>query len=195
MLWLMPTLYRSVGGVLFRMRTDRKAPERVAAAAIPPLVRYCVSRLDLLKLPLRGPHERLAGASGASGQETVMNEELKYQLRLTLSDPFAKVARNHPDDPAIASLTQVLQRHHAALKCQHDAFADYVREAEAKGVENYPLYAWTKQTVDDPVYEKRKADALETELKPLVGGPIVAQLHRYDTDPAHNPQPPRARGQ
>ena len=208
MLWLMPTLYRSVGGVLFRMRTDRKAPERVAAAAIPPLVRYCVSRLDLLKLPLRGPHERLAGASGASGQETVMNEELKYQLRLTLSDPFAKVARNHPDDPAIASLTQVLQRHHAALKCQHDAFADYVREAEAKGVENYPLYTWTKQTVDDPVkeakytksftlyvdgdevYEKRKADALETELKPLVGGPIVAQLHRYDTDPAHNPQPP-----
>jgi len=42
----------------------------------------------------------------------------------------------------------------------------------------------------DEVYEKRKADALEAELKPLVGGPIVTQLHRYDTDPAHNPQPP-----
>jgi hypothetical protein len=56
-------------------------------------------------------------------------------LRLTLSDPFAKVARSHPNDPSIASLTQVLQRHEAVLKCQYDAFADYVSEAEAEGVE------------------------------------------------------------
>jgi hypothetical protein len=140
-----------------------------------------------------------------------MSEELKYQLRLTLSDPFAKVARNHPDDPSIAPLAQLLCRHDAALKCQYDAFADYVKEAEAKGVETYPLYAWTKKTVDDPakeakyiksfaiyvsgdeVYERGKADALEAELKPLVGGPIVAQMFRYDTDPAHNPQPSQAK--
>ena len=140
-----------------------------------------------------------------------MTQELKYQLRLTLSEPFAKVARNHPDDPSLAPLSQVLHRHNANLKCQHDAFADYVREAEANGVENYPLYAWTKQTVEDPakeakytksftlyvggdeVYEKSKADLLEAELKPLVGGHIVAQMFRYDTDPAHNPQPPRAK--
>ena len=80
-------------------------------------------------------------------------------------------------------------------------FADTSKEAEAKGVETYPLYAWTKKTVDDPakeakytrsftlyvggdeVYERNKADALEAELKPLVGGPIVAQMFRYDTDP------------
>ncbi|HEY7297998.1 MAG TPA: hypothetical protein VH684_08690 [Xanthobacteraceae bacterium] len=139
-----------------------------------------------------------------------MSEELKYQLRLTLSDPFAKVARNRPDDPAISPLTQVLHRHDAALKCQYDAFADYVKEAESNGVGDYPLYAWTRQTVDDPVkeakytksftlyvggdevYEKSKADALEEELKPLVGGQIVAQMFRYDTDPAHNPHPPRS---
>jgi hypothetical protein len=139
-----------------------------------------------------------------------MSEELKYQLRLTLSDPFANVARHHPDDPSIAPLTQILHRHDATLKCQHDAFADYVKEAEAKGVDKYPLYAWTKQTVDDPVkeakytksftlyvggdevYAKDKADALEAELKPLVGGSIVARMFRYDTDPANNPQPPRA---
>jgi hypothetical protein len=139
-----------------------------------------------------------------------MGEELKYQLRLTLRDAFAKVARDHPDDPSIAPLMQLLCRHDAALKCQYDAFADYVKEAEAKGVETYPLYAWTKKTVDDPakeakyaksftlyvggdeVYERGKADALEAELKPLVGGPIVAQMFRYDTNPAHNPQPPLA---
>jgi hypothetical protein len=140
-----------------------------------------------------------------------MGEELKYQLRLTLSDAFAKVARHHPDDSSIAPLTQLLCRHDAALKCQYDAFADYVKEAEAKGIEAYPLYAWTKKTVDDPakeakytksftlyvggdeVYERDKADALEAELRPLVGGPIVAQMFRYDTNPAHNPQPPRVR--
>jgi hypothetical protein len=139
-----------------------------------------------------------------------MGDDLKFQLRLTLSDPFAKVARGHPDDPSIAPLTQVLHRHNAALKCQYDAFADYVREAEVEGVEKYPLYAWTKKTVDDPakeakytksfalhvggdvVYEKSKADALEAELKPLVGGPIVAQVFRFDTDPAHSPHPPQA---
>jgi hypothetical protein len=49
-----------------------------------------------------------------------MRDELKYQLRLTLRDPFVDVARNHPDDPSIAPLTQVLQRHDAVLKCQHD---------------------------------------------------------------------------
>jgi len=62
-----------------------------------------------------------------------MGKELKYQLRLTLNDPSAKVARNRPDDPSIASLTQLLRRHDAASKCQYDAFADYVKEAEAKG--------------------------------------------------------------
>jgi len=94
------------------------------------------------------------------------------------------------------------------LKSQYDAFADYVREAEANGVDSYHLYEWTKKTIEDPakkekytrsftlyvdgneVYEKQAADALEAELRPLVGGPIVARMFRYDTDPAHNPQPP-----
>jgi hypothetical protein len=97
------------------------------------------------------PHQAAcAGAGGLSEAreqtgDNLIGKELKYQLRLTLSDPFAKGARDHPDDPSIAPLTQVLQRHEAALKCQYDAFADYVREAEAEGVERYPLYAWTKK--------------------------------------------------
>ena len=138
-----------------------------------------------------------------------MSDDLKFQLRLTLSEDFAQVARNEPGDPSISPLTVILKRHDAVMKCQFDAFADYVSEAEANGIENYHLYEWTKKTVDDPakkakysksfalyvggkeVYEKDKADALEAELKSLVGGPIVAQMFKYDTDPAHNPQPPR----
>jgi hypothetical protein len=137
-----------------------------------------------------------------------MSDDLKYQLRLTLSDAFAPVARSNPADPSISQLTDVLKRHDAVMHCQYDAFAGYVREAEANGVDNYPLYKWTKKTIEDPakqakytksfalhvggdeVYVKDKADALEAALKPLVGGRIVVQMFRYDTDPAHNPQPP-----
>jgi hypothetical protein len=138
-----------------------------------------------------------------------MSDDLKYQLRLTLNDDFAKTARSNPADASISGLTDILRRHDATLKCQHDAFAGYVAEAEANGTDKYPLYEWTKATVDDPVkkakyiksftlyvggqevYEKDEAEALEAELKPLVGGPIVAQMFKYDSDPAHNPQPPR----
>ena len=138
-----------------------------------------------------------------------MSNDLKFQLRLTLNEGFAQAARANPADVSIAPLRDILRRHDATMKCQHDAFADYVSEAEANGIDKYPLYEWTKQTVDDPVkqakytrsftlyvggeevYEKDKADALEAELKPLVGGPIVAKMFKYDTDPAHSPQPPR----
>ena len=144
----------------------------------------------------------------ANGHET-MSDDLKFQLRLTLNDEAARVARNNPADPSISALTRILGRHDAVLHCQFDAFAGYVREAETNGVEHYHLYDWTKKTIEDPakqdkylksfslyvggeeVYERDKADALEAELKPLVGGPIVAKMFRYDTDPAHNPQPPR----
>jgi hypothetical protein len=141
-----------------------------------------------------------------------MADDVKFQLRLTLNDGFAQAARNNPTDPSLAPLVSVLTRHNAILKCQYDAFADYVHAAEAGGVESYPLYEWTKTTIEDPlkqakyiksftlyvggeeVYEKGEADALEAGLKPLVGGDIVAQMFRYDTDPAHNPQPPRRGG-
>jgi predicted small metal-binding protein len=138
-----------------------------------------------------------------------MNPDLKFQLRLTLTDEFAPIARNKPGHPSILSLTDILRRHDAVMKCQFDAFADYMNEAEDKGIDHFPLYHCTKKTIEDSakkakytksftlyvagdeVYGKDQADALEAELKPLVGGPIVAQMFRYDTDPAHNPQPPR----
>ena len=96
----------------------------------------------------------------------------------------------------------------ATLKCQFDAFAGYVAEAERHGIEHYPLYHWTKATIENPakkakylksftlyvdgneVYAKDKADALEADLQPLVGGKLVTRLAKHDTNPANNPQPP-----
>ena len=40
------------------------------------------------------------------------------------------------------------------------------------------------------VYAKEKADALELELQPLLGGKLVRRMSKHDTNPANNPQPP-----
>ena len=75
-------------------------------------------------------------------------------------------------------------------------------------MESYPLYAWTKATLEDPVkkakhlksfalhikgrevYLKDEADALEADLQSLVGGRLITRLSKHDTNPSNNPQPP-----
>jgi hypothetical protein len=138
---------------------------------------------------------------------TVSNQ-WKYQVRIYLGDEFAEVARRNPDDPAIRPLADILSQHNAIMRCQFDAFAAYVAEAEKRGTENYPLYEWTKATIKDPakkakytksftlyvdgdeVYAKKKADTLEADLRPLIGGGLVTRMSKHDTNPANNPQPP-----
>ena len=44
------------------------------------------------------------------------------------------------------------------------------------------------------VYDKAAANALEAELEPLAQAGVISRLMKYDTDPAHNPQPPSERG-
>lgn len=136
-----------------------------------------------------------------------MADQWQYQIRIYLDDARAEAARQGADDPALAPLMDVLARHCATMKCQYDAFADYVAEAEREGIAGYPLYAWTKATIEDPVkqakyvkvftlyvegeevYAKEAADALESDLQPLVG-PVITRLSKHDTNPASNPQPP-----
>jgi hypothetical protein len=137
-----------------------------------------------------------------------MSNQWQYQLRIDLGEEFAELARRDPDDPAIEPLSDILSKHHATMKCQFDAFADYVAEAEIHGSENYPLYEWTKATIEDlakkakylksftlyvdgkEVYAEDNADALESDLQPLVGGKLVTRMSKHDTNPANNPQPP-----
>ena len=137
-----------------------------------------------------------------------MSEQWQYQLRIDLAGEFSDLVRRDPDNRAIKALGDILSRHDATLKCQFDAFADYVAEAEKRGTENYPLYEWTKATIENPakkekyvksftlyvdgneVYAKEKADALESDLKPLVGGKMVTRMTKHDTNPANNSQPP-----
>ena len=137
-----------------------------------------------------------------------MSEQWEYQVRIDLGDEPAQAARRDPGDPAIKPLADILRRHHATMKCQLDAFADYVAAAQGQGTQNDPLYAWTKATIENPekkakfvksftlyvdgneVYAKPLADALEADLQPLVGGKLIMRLFKYDTNPANNPQAP-----
>lgn len=137
-----------------------------------------------------------------------MNEQWQYQLRVYLDDKLAETARSDRSDPALKPLTNVLNRHDASLVSQFDAFENYVAEAERDGPENFPLYKWTKATVDDPVkrakhiktfalhvsgnevYAKQAAEALEADLQPLVGGEVVMRMSKHDTNPANNLQVP-----
>ena len=137
-----------------------------------------------------------------------MNKQWKFQLRINLDDPLAEAARRGDGDPALKPLQAILAKHNAELKCQFDAFAGYVAEAEKFGTENYHLYEWTKATIENPakkakyvksftlyvdgdeVYAREKADALEADLKPLLSGGLVTRLTKHDTNPANNPQAP-----
>ena len=82
------------------------------------------------------------------------------------------------------------------------------------GTAAYPLYTWTRQTIENPekkakylrsftvyvegeqVYSKETADALEAALLSLALDPEsgIERVFKYDTNPAHNPQPPKAGG-
>jgi hypothetical protein len=137
-----------------------------------------------------------------------MAKQWQYQIRIYLSDKFAEIARRNPADQAIAPLTGILTKHRATMKCQFDAFADYVADAEKHGIKEYPLYEWTKATIEDPakkakhvksfaiyvdgneVYAKEIADALEADLRPMVGGGLITRISKHSTNPAENPQPP-----
>ena len=158
--------------------------------------------------------ERLAIGKGANrvrpeGENSVTSQ-WQYQVRFDVNDSAtAESVRRKLRVPALAPLFDILAEHRAALKCQFDAFAEYVAAAEEHGVENYPLYQWTKATIENPaktekylksftlyvedreVYAKEIADALEADLQPLATGRLITRISKYNTNPANNHQPPQ----
>ncbi|KGT75240.1 hypothetical protein MA20_34965 [Bradyrhizobium japonicum] len=139
-----------------------------------------------------------------------MTGQWQYQVRFDVnSSATAESIRRRAPGTALAQLFEILARHQAVAKCQFDAFAEYVAAAEEQGIERYPLYEWTKATIESPskkekylrsftvyvdrreVYDGEIADAVEADLRPLVGSGLIARISKYDTNPANNPQPPQ----
>ena len=148
------------------------------------------------------------GMGEQSSAHGVMTTQWQYQLRVDLAEEAAEAARAGADHAGLGPLRDILAAHDAVLVCQYDAFAGYCAEAEARGVEHYPLYAWTRAVIADPVkqakykksfslhvggaevYAREKAEALEAALAPLVGAGVVTRLAKHDTNPANSPQMP-----
>jgi hypothetical protein len=137
-----------------------------------------------------------------------MAETWQFQVRITVAPELADALRANSPYEGRDLLEAVLRDYDASLKCQFDAFADYVEEAERAGRERYPLYQWTKETIASPekkakylksfavyvrgeeAYDPESADGLYARLTALAGQVGIESVKRFDTNPANNPQPP-----
>ena len=121
----------------------------------------------------------------------------------------SNLRKNKPSGLA-RQIKSLARKHGTTLVCTYDAFVDYCREAESNSVEDYPLYAWTKQTIENPekkqkhlksfafyrnndqVYEKALAETIYSELLPLADNGTIDEVKLIDSNPANNPQPPKS---
>jgi hypothetical protein len=157
-------------------------------------------------------YERALGfAAGArSRDESSMASQWQYQVRFDVNDPaIAESIRGKMQEPVLAQLFDIFAKHRAAPKSQFDAFSEYVAAAEERGIDDYPLYQWTKATIENlekkkkylksftlyvdgrEVYAKETADGLEADLQPFAASGLISRISKYDTNPENNPQPPK----
>lgn len=137
-----------------------------------------------------------------------MAETWQFQIRITVTPELADALRSPVSHEQRDALDALLHERNASLKCQYDAFADYVEAAQREGQDRYPLYQWTKDTIENPekkakylksftvyvngdeVYDGETAAWLHERLATLVGKSGIESVSRFDTNPANNPQPP-----
>ena len=135
-------------------------------------------------------------------------KELLYQIRLDLDESLAADIRKKKVIQILPTLDFVLKENSAILVCQFDAFNNFLKECEDDGNTNNPLYRWTQDTVQNEnkkkkylksftvyieqsqLYEKVKADKIESEIKSLNIKKIL-KINKYNSDPKNNPQPPK----
>ena len=134
--------------------------------------------------------------------------ELLYQIRLDLEASLADDIRKKKVIEILPALDFVLKENSAILVCQFDAFNNFLKECEDEGNTNNPLYRWTKDTTQNEnkkqkylksftvyieqsqLYEKKKADKIESEIK-LLNIKKILKINKYNSDPKNNPQPPK----
>tara|TARA_B100000686_G_scaffold332031_1_gene396289 strand:+ start:293 stop:724 length:432 start_codon:yes stop_codon:yes gene_type:complete len=138
-----------------------------------------------------------------------MNNKVLYQLRIYFSSEFTNLINSNLNSNLKLSLNRLLKQHNAELLSQYDGFVGYVKEAEKNGIDKYPLYHWTNDSLknkskiekyrnsytiyinNEEVYMKSKADNLEKQLESLIDGNFILRISKHDTNPENNPQPPK----
>ncbi|MEC7163381.1 MAG: hypothetical protein VXW20_03870 [Pseudomonadota bacterium] len=133
--------------------------------------------------------------------------EKLYQLRIKTDQTLSEDLRGASESETARQVLSALDRFDARLACVFDEFCGYCAEAEKNGIENYPLYHWTKSVIDDPkkqqkhqrsftiymgaaaVYPIASAQDLMAALEAVASGKNI-HVQLVDTDPSKNPQPP-----
>ena len=77
-----------------------------------------------------------------------INNELLYQLRIDFNKTVADDIRTLGILQKLPKLGNVLLKHNAILICQYDAFKGFVDECEQNNNIDFPLYKWTKDTIN-----------------------------------------------
>ena len=129
----------------------------------------------------------------------------QFQLRIDASAELAAALREGRA-PEYEALYDVLRRHDATLKCQFDAFMDYVDEAEAHRAGRVSAISMDEGDGREPGKESEVsariyglcrrgrshgaevADALQLALTSLGGAVGIEGVVRFDTNPANNPR-------
>ena len=137
-----------------------------------------------------------------------MTEKWLFQVRLYFSSDFTKTFNSDKNSNEKEKLITVLNKHNAELLSQFDGFMGYVLEAEKNGIDNYPLYQWTKDSLtrkdkiekyhnsytvyinSEEVYSENLANNIENDLLELVDKETVLRISKHATNPKNNPQPP-----
>ena len=135
--------------------------------------------------------------------------EWLYQVRITVSSEISDSLRRNERNGVSGDLYRIAERYNTIPICTYDGFYDYCTEAEEYGIENYPLYDWTKKIIEDPekkkkhlksfafylgdeqVYEKSIAKSLYDNLQDLLKTHKIEDLKLIDSNPQNNPQPPQ----
>ena len=73
-----------------------------------------------------------------------------YQVRIRVSERLSESLRSGRHTDLASDLDKISNDHGMSLVCTYDAFKGYCDEAEEHGIEEYPLYDWTKATIENP---------------------------------------------
>jgi len=140
-----------------------------------------------------------------------LSENWLYQVRIRLRKEIAEAVRFDYENEVAEKIVNLAKKHKTSLVCTLDAFSGYVKEAEKNGIENYPLYKWTKKTIqneekvkkhslafafyykEEQVYPKKIAEKLHNDLLVFYEAGVIKELRLIDTNPNNNPQPPTQR--
>ena len=132
-----------------------------------------------------------------------------YQVRLKLSEELSNALRTNQPSPRADQLRAIASNYNMNIVCTLDAFREYCNEAEQNGIENYLLYEWTKEVINDPVkqqkhsksfafykgleqiYEKKIAVKVYQEIDEIRDDLDILEVRLIDSNPAKNPQPPK----